>query len=157
VVDRRVGGGQVDAAVADVGDALIADRPRGVVHVVAAEGEPHRVGHQLVVVARGPLRPADHADRVLLLDRAVGAVVRGRAGLAGAGRPGVLQGAVDVDLALVGGGTGHRDHRVADGEALGQVGGAVHSAGPFDPGQVPGQRDLGVGRPVVLRPEVQVL
>src|SRR6202020_615521 len=53
VVGFRIGRRQVHAAVADVGGALVDDRPRGRVVVVAAEGEPHGPFNELVVVAGG--------------------------------------------------------------------------------------------------------
>ena len=55
VVRLRRGRGQVHAAVADVLEPLLADRPVGVVVVVAAPGEPHRLGDQEAVArARHP-------------------------------------------------------------------------------------------------------
>src|SRR5665647_533448 len=91
VVGLRVLGREVHAAVADVDVALLAHRPGGVVHVVAAPGEAHRPRH-LEVVAR-----TFHVGRVLLLDRQVGAVRRVLAGPPGADRPGGPQVPVLVD------------------------------------------------------------
>src|SRR5258708_39764314 len=45
VVELGVRGRHVDAAVADIGKALLADRPVSVVQVVAGPGEAHRPGH----------------------------------------------------------------------------------------------------------------
>src|SRR6202044_2120019 len=107
VVDHGVGRRQVHAAVADVGGALVDDRPRGRVVVVAAEGEPHRPVDELVVVAGGAfLAAADHPHRVVLLDGQVGSVRGRHGGPAGGDRPVVGELAADVDLSLVGAGVG---------------------------------------------------
>jgi hypothetical protein len=137
--------------VADVNEALLTHRPRRGVQVVAAVGEPDRVVDQLVVAV------ADHPDRVALFQRDVRAVHRVQAGPAGADRPVPPQLALVVDVQVVRLGAGHHDQRRPDVERLGQVGGEVDARRGLQPGQVPVERDRGVGRPVVHRPEVQRL
>ena len=149
VVHLGRGRRHVDAAVADVGEPLLADRPVRVVQVVAGPREPHRPGHLDVVPG------ADHVHRVPLLDGQVGPVRRVVAGPAGADRPAVDQVPVPVHLHVVGRGAGRHDQRPADGEGLGQGVIPVHARGGLHPVQVPGEADLGVRGPVGARPEGQ--
>src|SRR5579875_281461 len=151
VVDLGVRRRHVHAAVTDVGEALLAHRPVGVVQVIAGPGEPYRPGH-LDVVA-GPL----HVHRVALVDREVGPVRGVVTGPPRADRPVVDQLPVPVEVHVVGRGAGDHDQRAADVERLGQRVVAVDARSALDAVEVAGERDLRVRRPVTARPEVKAL
>src|SRR6185312_17462623 len=152
VVPLGVVGSQVHAAVADVDEPLLPDRPGGGVVVVAAPGEPDRPEHRDVLVA-GPA----HQDRVALLDGQVGAVGSVVTRHAARVRPGRVQLALPVDPRLVRHGARYADQRVADPERIAQVGGPVHTGGDREPVEVRREAHLGVLRPVALGAEAHGL
>ena len=134
--------------MADVIEALLTDRPVGVVVVVPAEGEPHRPRH------RDAVSRAGHLHGVGLLDGQVAPVRGVVAGPAGADRPVIAEPAVVVDLSTVHRGVADGDQRRADVERLGQGVVTVHARRALHAVQVPGKAHPGAARPVVTRPEV---
>ena len=112
VVRLSVGRRHVDAAVADVREALLAHRPERVVQIVAAPREPDRERHFDVVAG------ADHVDRVRLLNREVVPVRGVVAGASAADRPVSKQLSVAVDVHEVACSAGHDGQLRADCEVL---------------------------------------
>src|SRR5664279_2581051 len=157
-VGLGVGGGQVDAAVADVVDALVCHGVLVLVDEFAVVADPDRpvfgdVGVAVGGVAhRGGFLLVHHdvdagaGDPVRVADDVAAAVGRGVGGDGGA---------VLLDDHLVGVGVGE-DHLVAaDGEIGGDVVPAELAAAEVDAVLVRGDVHGGAGRPVVLGSPVQ--
>src|SRR3984957_4486144 len=153
----RVARGDVDAAMTDVDEPLLAHGPRGAVHVIAAERELDGVVDQLVVVTRHPgthsVAGRVHVHRAAHGEGQVPSVRGVHPGPPGADRPVASQPAVPPDLHVMRGGAGHRDERITDPEVLGQVGPAVDARRALQARQVRGEAHAGVRGPVVPGPE----
>ena len=144
-----VGRRHVHATVAHVAEALVADRPEGIVQVLAAPGDAHRPGHRDAVARPG------HLDRVALFDGQVVAVRRVVAGPPAADRPVRELLAVAVQVHEVLRGADHGDQRRADPEALLEGVVPEQPRGALDAVEVRRDRHPRVRLPVVARAEVQ--
>jgi hypothetical protein len=154
------GRAQVDAAVRNVFEALLAYGPGGGVHVLSAVGNMDVPVHELVVTGRRvdgyPHRRGDHVDNRLTVQNDVSTVHGRPPGSSSAYRPGVNDLAVVGDDHHVGGQVDRRNVAVTDHESSRDA--------PFAPGpatylpapEVARELDLFPHRPVGRRSEVQL-
>ncbi len=147
VIELRVSRPHVDAAMAHVDEALLPDRPVGIVQVVAGPGESHRPRHL------DPVAGTLHQDRVALLDRQVRSVRCVLTRPPGADRPSREQLAVPVQLHVVLGRARNDDQRPADAELLGERVHPVKARRGLHAIEMAHEADRGVGGPVITRAE----